>query len=121
MFLHEHIDKLDAVKFSLIDLPAKKSKNIRFLFLSLRNGKTNDLFYFYVNNYVNKSKLRHWSNGNIYIWSIFENIFWGLLPSRLCFRENIFNSRVVCYRLFSIPVKRYSSPPSRRHACHIFN
>ena len=44
MFLYENIYKLDAVKFSLIDSPAKKNKNIRFLCLSLRNGKTNVFF-----------------------------------------------------------------------------
>ena len=46
MFLHENFFKLDAVKFSLIDSPAMKNKNIRFLCLSSRNGKTNLLFIF---------------------------------------------------------------------------
>ena len=46
VFLHENIAKLDAVKISWIDSPAKKNKNIRFLCLSLRNGKTTVLFIF---------------------------------------------------------------------------
>ena len=46
VFLHEIIYKLNAVKFSLIDSPAKKNKNNRFLCLSLRNRKTSIFFIF---------------------------------------------------------------------------
>ena len=46
VFLHENIAKLDAVKISWIDSPAKKNKNIRFLCLSVRKGETNILFLF---------------------------------------------------------------------------
>ena len=44
VFFHEKIDKLDAVKFSLLDSSAKKNKNMMFLCPSLRNRKTNILF-----------------------------------------------------------------------------
>ena len=46
VFLHENFYKLNAVKFSLVNSPAMKNKNIRFLCLSLRIEKINVLFIF---------------------------------------------------------------------------
>ena len=45
LFLHENFFKVDAVKFSLIDSPAMKNKNIRFSCPSLRNGITNVILF----------------------------------------------------------------------------
>ena len=123
MFLHENFFKLDTVKFSLIDSPAMKNKNIRFFFcLSLRNGKTTVLFIFpFTILQINQNCIFLQTKTLKYGAFLKSMFFVWLRPPSLHFRENILNSIVVFYRIINILVKSYSFPRSSRHSRYVFD
>ena len=104
------------LRFLGLTLRQRRIKTLGFRVLSLRNRKSNIVFYFYVINSMNKSKLRLFSNENIIVWSIFEKHGFFCSYGHIgCVLEKIYLTPVVYYRIFSVLVKRYSFPHSSNH------